>query len=511
VSQIILTTLNARYIHASMGLRYLYANMGHLQDKTELREFNINTRVMDIAESLLLAKPEIIGIGVYIWNATESLQLVKLLKTISPETTIVLGGPEVSYEYETQELVSSADYVITGQAELAFKELCDDLFNNIKPFNKIIHPLPVELSEIELPYKYYNDEDVANRVIYVEASRGCPFKCEFCLSSLDKTVYPFDLDIFLSEMETLYQRGVRHFKFVDRTFNLKAATSIRIMEFFLDKMNLDNEGNQNEQSLFLHFELIPDHLPEKLKDTISRFPEGSLQFEIGIQSLNPEVQTIISRKQNTQKVSDNLNWIRNHSHAHIHADLIIGLPGETIHSFAEGLNQLYKMNPHEIQVGILKRLKGTPIIRHSIDYDMRYNPLPPFNILSNNLINFIEMQRLSRFARYWDLIINSGRFKHTKKVLLENNSFYNFLSLSDWIFTTSNQTHKISLERLYSLLYAGMIEALDFDAEEVSAALLSDYEVSGIKGKPKFLRQSAEVDEAKRIKSSQRQIRHSGL
>ena len=511
MSQIILTTLNARYIHASMGLRYLYANMGHLQDKTELLEFNINTRVMDIAESLLQTNPEIIGIGVYIWNATESLQLVKLLKTISPETTIVLGGPEVSYEYETQELVSSADYVITGQAELAFKELCDDLFNNIKPFNKIIHPLPVELSEIELPYKYYNDEDVANRVIYVEASRGCPFKCEFCLSSLDKTVYPFDLDIFLSEMETLYQRGVRHFKFVDRTFNLKAATSIRIMEFFLDKMNLDNEDNQNKQNLFLHFELIPDHLPEKLKDTISRFPEGSLQFEIGIQSLNPEVQTIISRKQNTQKVSDNLNWIRNHSHAHIHADLIIGLPGETIDSFAEGLNQLYKMNPHEIQVGILKRLKGTPIIRHTIDYDMRYNPLPPFNILSNNLINFNDMQRLSRFARYWDLIINSGRFKHTKKVLLENNSFYNFLSLSDWIFTTSNQTHKISLERLYSLLYAGMIEALGFDTEEVSSALLSDYEVSGIKGKPKFLRQSSEVDEAKRIKSSQRQIRHSGL
>ncbi len=515
MSPIILTTLNARYIHASMGLRYLYANMGHLQNQTRLLEFNINTRVMDIAESLLQHKPTIIGIGVYIWNATETLQLVQLLKTISPDTRIVLGGPEVSYEFEDQQLVSWVDYVITGQAELAFKELCDDLLNKKKPFNKIIHPLPVELSQIQLPYEYYNDEDVANRVIYVEASRGCPFKCEFCLSSLDKTVYPFDLDIFLNEMEKLYQRGVRHFKFVDRTFNLKAATSIRIMEFFLDKMDFENIDNNNSENLFLHFELIPDHLPEKLKATIARFPEGSLQFEIGIQSLNSQVQTIISRKQNTQKVSENLSWIRNHSQAHIHADLIIGLPGETIESFAEGLNQLYKMNPHEIQVGILKRLKGTPIIRHTDEYDMRYNPLPPFNIVSNKLISFENMQRMSRFARYWDLIINSGRFSNTKEILLSENAFYNFLNLSDWIFKTTGQTHKISLERLYSLLYTGMIKALKFDQQQVTSKLLSDYEISGIKGHPKFLRNfdssTSDESENKRLKSSQRQIRHSGL
>jgi len=489
-----------------MGLRYLYANMGNLQSKTDLIEFNINTRVMDIAESLLQHNVKIIGIGVYIWNATETLQLVKLLKTISPETKIILGGPEVSYEFADQEIVGCADYVITGQAELEFKKLCNDILSNKKPFNKIIHPLPFELSEIKLPYEYYNDEDISNRVIYVEASRGCPFKCEFCLSSLDKTVYPFDLDVFLTEMKKLYQRGVRHFKFVDRTFNLKAATSIRIMDFFLDKIDINNT-----QNLFLHFELIPDHLPEKLKSTISRFPEGSLQFEIGIQSLNPEVQVVISRKQNTEKVANNLSWIRNHSQAHIHADLIIGLPGESIDSFGEGLNQLYEMNPHEIQVGILKRLKGTPIIRHTEKYDMRYNPLPPFNIVSNNLIDFENMQRMNRFARYWDLIINSGRFKHTQKIILEKHAFENFRNLSNWIFKTTGQTHKISLERLYALLYKGMINALKLDEKTVSNTLLRDYENSGIKGHPKFLQQSVEGIETKKIKSSQRQIRHSGI
>jgi len=504
VSKIILSTLNARYIHASMGLRYLYANMGQLQNDTLLLEFNINARIMDIAEALLKNKPEIIGIGVYIWNTAEALQLIKLIKTISPDTIIILGGPEVSYEYEQQELVSCADYVITGQADLAFKELCHELLNNNKPVNKIIQPLPVELSKIQLPYAYYNDEDVANRIIYVEASRGCPFKCEFCLSALDKTVYPFDLDIFLNEMNKLYQRGVRHFKFVDRTFNLKADTSIRIMNFFLDK--LDASTNQN---LFLHFELIPDHLPEKLKSIIAQFPEGSLQFEIGIQSLNPEIQSIISRKQNTQKVAQNLSWIRNHSNAHIHADLIIGLPGETIDSFATGLNQLYMMNPHEIQIGILKRLKGTPIIRHTEKYDMRYNPLPPFNIVSNNLINFMDMQRLNRFTRYWDLIINSGRFKNSKQILLTDNPFYNFLNLSDWIFKTTQQTHKISLERLYSLLYNGMIDALDLDKQTVADVLLKDFEVSGIKGRAKFLDNENSTDnKTRKTLSDQRQMRH---
>ncbi len=504
MSEIILSTLNARYIHASMGLRYLLANMGKLQDSTQLVEFNINGRMMDIAESLLKNEPEIIGLGVYIWNASETLQLVKLIKTISPETLVVLGGPEVSYEYEQQELVSWADYVITGQADLSFRDLCEQLLQGKKPINKIIHSTPFTLADIQLPYAYYNDEDIANRVIYVEASRGCPFKCEFCLSSLDKTVYPFNLDNFLSEMETLYQRGVRHFKFVDRTFNLKADTSIRIMRFFLDKMCEDQKN-----PLFLHFELIPDHLPDKLKSTIAEFPEGSLQFEIGIQSLNPQVQETISRKQNTQKVIDNLSWIRNHSKAHIHADLIIGLPGETIQSFADGLNQLYQMNPHEIQVGILKRLKGTPIIRHTKDYDMRYNPLPPYNILSNSLINFEQMQRLSRFSRYWDIIINSGRFNHTKTILLTNDAFNNFIRLSDWIFETTGQTHKISLEKLFSLLYRGMQQALKLEPIQIKEVLLKDYAASGIKGLPKFINENTNKDfYQKRIRSSQRQNRH---
>ena len=234
-----LSTLNARYIHASLGLRYLLANMGELRQFTQLQEFIINSRPIDIVESLLIDNPKIIALGVYIWNAGETLQVVKLIKSISPETIVILGGPEVTYETEQQEITTFADYVITGQADLIFKEICANILNNSRPLQKIIKAVPFKLNEIHFPYDEYSEEDIKNRVVYIEASRGCPFKCEFCLSSLDKTVYPFALDEFLAEMQKLYDRGVRSFKFIDRTFNLKIDTSVKIMEFFLYKIHPD--------------------------------------------------------------------------------------------------------------------------------------------------------------------------------------------------------------------------------------------------------------------------------
>jgi len=475
MARILLTTLNARYIHASLGLRYLAANMGTLEGETVLREFTIKQRPIDIAEQILAEKPAIIGLGVYIWNARESEELVALLKQLAPEVTIILGGPEVSYEQDEQHIVALADYVIPGQADLAFPALCERLLAEDRPAEKLIQAAPFQLKALQLPYRHYADEDIRNRVVYVEASRGCPFKCEFCLSALDRTATPFDLDAFLDEMALLHCRGLRQFKFVDRTFNLKVAQSIRIMEFFLDRMDDD---------LFLHFELIPDRLPEELKATIQRFPPGSLQFEIGVQSFNPEVQALISRKQDNEKTEANLRWLRQESNAHLHADLIIGLPGEDMASFGAGFDRLVALNPHEIQVGILKRLRGAPIARHSEAFAMRYQPVPPYNVLATDRIDFATMQRLTRFARYWDLIANAGRFRATLPLVLGEAPFARFLQLSDWLYSEAGQTHRIQLPRLFTLLHQALTEPLQCPPDAVETALVADYARSGQKGYP---------------------------
>ncbi len=474
---IVLTTLNARYIHTAFGLRYLKANLNELEHDCEIVEFTIHERPIDIAERLLIFKPAIIGFGVYIWNVEEVTKAIALIKQISPETVIVVGGPEVSYEQKQQTVCRLSDYVIAGPADVSFRNLCRGILQGPRPPDKFISQQPPPLDEIKFPYHLYSDEDVAHRIVYVEASRGCPFKCEFCLSALDKTAWPFELDQFLMQLEILYQRGVRHFKFVDRTFNLKIDNSIRILEFFLARM---------DENLFLHFELIPDHLPGRLKEVITRFPPKSLQFEIGVQSFNPETQQLISRKQDEQKTETNLAWIRNQTHAHIHADLIIGLPGETMQSLAAGLNRLVELDPHEIQLGMLKRLRGSPIVRHVDEYRMRFNPLPPYNILSNNVIAFGDMQRLNRFARYWDMIINSGRFKHSKATILTDDPFHRFMRLSDWLYAVTGQTHRIALKRLFELLYDGLAAQPGGDLGEISRCLLRDYQCSGLKGSPLF-------------------------
>lgn len=499
-SDIILATLNARYTHASLGLRYLYANLGELQARTQIMEFTIAMRPLDIAEQLLAAKPRIIGLGVYIWNITETTALVELLKRLAPDLCIILGGPEVSHETGQQAISAWADYVITGSGDVSLHRLCEQLLAGQAPQHKIIAGEQVPLTQLVLPYRYYTDEDLRTRAIYVEASRGCPFKCEFCLSALDKTAYPFELQRFLAEMDGLWQRGLRQFRFVDRTFNLKIQTTIAILDFFLERLDADT---------FLHFELIPDHLPEALKERISRFPPGSLQFEIGIQTFNPEVQTLISRKQDNGKSAENIRWLRQHSEAHLHTDLIFGLPGEDLHSFGAGFDRLIALNPHEIQVGILKRLRGTPIIRHTQAFGMVYNPQPPYNILQTDRADFQTTQQMGRFARYWDMIGNSGRFEQTLPLLLGTQPFSRFWALSAWIYQQAQQTHQIALPRLFVLVHQGGQEVLDIPQASLESALLDDYARTGQKGQVPFLSEFRRNSQPERaLNANRRQQRH---
>lgn len=472
---ILLSTLNARYTHASLGLRYLLANMGALQAQTRIQEFVIGAKTTELVERILAAKPRILGLGVYIWNVEETTRLVAMLKRVAPELVIVLGGPEVSHETNEQQIVQLADYVVTGWGDVTFPKLCGEILNGPKPLMKVHAGVQPPMAEIAMPYSLYSDEDIAHRTLYVEASRGCPFKCEFCLSALDKTAWPFNIDTFLAEMESLHARGARLFKFVDRTFNLNIKTSLKIMQFFLDKL-----AANPDDPVFAHFELVPDHLPDALKEGIQKFPPGALQFEIGIQSFNPTVQGHISRKQDNQKAADNIRWLCDHSDVHMHVDLIAGLPGETVESFGEGFDKLWALGPHEIQFGILKRLRGTPIIRHTAEFGMVFDPHPPYTILANRDIDFPTMQRLVRFARYWDLVANSGRFTHVTPVLLGDQPFQRFMAFSDWLYANTDATHRIALDRLAALVGRYLRE--QGLAEDVDALLAQDGH--GVKRKP---------------------------
>ncbi|MBP7827691.1 MAG: B12-binding domain-containing radical SAM protein [Verrucomicrobia bacterium] len=481
MADIVLATLNAKYIHASFGLRYLLANLGPLRERARLLEFDLTRRPVDIVESLLAHQPRILGFGIYIWNVAPTTEIVALIKRVRPDVLVVLGGPEISYETNLQPIASLADYIITGEGDLAFADLCHRLLAGDRPPEKIIAGGLPDLACVKMPYALYQVEDLAHRVLYVEASRGCPFSCEFCLSSLDQPVRQFPLPDLLAALQDLLDRGARQFKFVDRTFNLHLPTACAILEFFLAR---------HRAGQWYHFELRPDWLPEALRVLIRQFPAGSLQFEIGVQTFNEEVAARISRRQNLAKLEENFRWLRAETGVHLHADLIAGLPGESVESFAAGFDRLVALGPQEIQFGILKRLRGVPISRHDAEWGMVYSPHPPYEILQNRLVDFTMMQRLRRFARHWDWIANSGNFIETTPRLWpgDTSPFYGFLRWSQWLHARAGRTDAIALPRLVAWVFEYLTVELGLPTEEVAPGLARDYQRGGRREVPEVLR-----------------------
>ena len=484
MSDILLVALNARYHHTSFALRYLKANLGELEERCLLLEFTLEERALDCVEKILQQQPRLVGFSVYIWNTIQTLEIVRLLRKLAPNLTVVVGGPEVSYEWEQQEIVRLADYLITHEGEVALKTLAAQVLAGQPPQTKVIAGGQPPIEHLALPYRLYSDHDLQHRVVYVEASRGCPFRCEFCLSSLDKAVRYFPLEALLQELQTLLDRGARQFKFIDRTFNLRLEVSQSLLQFFLDRYTSD---------LFVHFEMVPDRFPEELRQLVARFPAGAVQFEIGIQSFDPEVQKAISRRQDMARLEDNLLYLRKHTGVHIHADLIVGLPGETAQQFAKGFDRLVQLDPQEIQVGILKRLRGTPILRHDQEYAMVYSDSPPYEVLSTSAVPFAEMMEMKRFARFWEVVANRGRFPRILPILLAEQPFQRFLKFTRWALPRMKTTREMPHLKLAEMLFTYLADELKLELLPVAEAMLLDFTEDGKRHPPGFLYKRSEL------------------
>ena len=359
----------------------------------------------------------------------------------------MLGGPEVSHLPKDAEIFKYAGYVIRGEGEIAFRLLCEDILNNNNYNNSINLISQVNLNEIKPAYHLYTDEDISKKLIYVESGRGCPFNCEFCLSSVkpDKknAVREFDLDQFLAQMDMLIKRGARTIKFLDRTFNFNIPRALKIIDFFLEK-------TAALSSFTVHFEMVPSLFPPQLISALACFPPGTLRLETGIQTLNAEVSSLVKLPGNGHPENDleTLSLLRRNTNAVIHADLIAGLPGENIESFGEGFDRLWQAlycqpahkernSRAEIQPGILKLLPGTRISRHIEKHKMRFNSAPPYEIEETSSVCADDLSRIKNFARFWELIFNRGMIPEEKMVKISEKSsiFWKFMELSDSLFS----------------------------------------------------------------------------
>jgi len=505
VKEIILTTINAKWIHPSLALRLLKANLGPLEDSCEIIEFALRQKLEEKIEPLVSASARetfvavqrlrIIGISVSIWNHSATTELLKELeKNWIKKPVIILGGPEVSHLPPDAEIFRYADYVIRGEGEIAFRELCEDILAG-RQLPSVTQPQfitagDVDISKIKSAYHLYTDEDLFKKLIYVEASRGCLFNCDFCLSALATelpalavkntkraAVREFPLEPFLAEMDILIKRGVKTFKFLDRSVNINIKRAIKILEFFLSAcIGVSGKKNSCAQETFVavqrlqdafpyspvvHFEMVPSIFPDELRETLTLFPPGTLRLEIGIQTLNSEVAARIGRPSNPEKELEALCFLREKTHAIIHADLIAGLPGEDLASFGKGFDRLWSVlrgDNTEIQLGILKQLPGAPISRHNENFKMRYNPLPPYEIEETSAMSAVDLQRIKNFARFWEILVNR-KLINLREI---KNVFDKFMALSDSLLAHFGRNWGIDKDELQEAVKTKRDEQLFF-------------------------------------------------
>lgn len=419
----VLTTLNAKYIHTSLAIRYLHAATAELAPDVQIREYNINQHVEDIAADLFRAKAEVIGFACYIWNITETLHVAGILKKVQPDLIIILGGPEVSYDPGT--LLADnpqLDYIISGEGEAVFRDVLAMLKNKGELAGiaglayrqggaTVVNEARVQIADLDvIPWPYGDLDSVKDKIIYYECSRGCPFQCQYCLSSTFTGVRFFSLQRVKRDLQRLVEAGVKQVKFVDRTFNCNRDYALDIFCYL---------AAQNGPTNF-HFEIAADLLDDETLDFLATVPSGKFQFEIGVQSTYQPTLELIRRNTNWDKLCHVVTRLTRVGNIHLHLDLIAGLPGESYRQFGQSFNDVFALRPGRLQLGFLKLLKGSGVRLRAQEFAYLFADFPPYEVLGNCKISYEELLNLRQIEDLLEKYANSHHFDAALNYLITN-------------------------------------------------------------------------------------------
>lgn len=421
--KILLVALNAKYVHTNLAIRYLRESVIGEFPEVEVLEFTINEPIERIEAEIYEAKADVIGFSCYIWNLKETLAVIRQLRPTSPHSRILVGGPEVSFEAEAfLKKNPEIDGIVLGEGEVTFLELLRAWESNVYPSQVaglawrnpqneeiIINPPRQQISMAELPNPYNHEEDFMGRLAYVETTRGCPFNCQYCLSSTFQGVRFLPPERFREILHQVLHLGARTIKLVDRTFNVSKEHSFKILDIVREVAS----QFPIEAGIRVHCEIAGELLDEDWLQYLRDYPKDLVQFEIGVQSTNPETLSIICRPQHFERWSNYVREIRGMNKAHLHLDLIAGLPKEGWESFRNSFNEVYRVQPDMLQLGFLKVLKGSGLRNKSEEYGLVYSPDPPYTILQTGDLSHQELLRLHRLEDILDRYYNSGRFSNT--------------------------------------------------------------------------------------------------
>lgn len=469
----VITTLNAKYIHTSLALRWLYVSN---RDTCNLifREYTIKEKLDGIVDDLLATDCDIVGLSVYIWNVERMERLVAMLKQRKPNLILIVGGPEVMYEPEHFLNAWDIDYVISGEGEFVLGELIRALEKGESPLidgvsskgylSKTVVKADLErLSRMQSPYLLEEDkESLKNRLVYFETSRGCPYQCQYCLSSREKGVRYFPMEYILENLSALIQAGARQIKFLDRTFNLNKSHTLSIFDFLI---------RNHREGLSCQFEIYADLLTDEMIDYLNTsLPENYFRFEIGIQSTYEPTNVAVKRKQDFALLAGNIKKLMAGGKVALHLDLIAGLPHETYDRFVRSFNDVFELGAKEVQLGFLKMLRGTNLRKEAAKYGYSYKEQAPYEIHYNVDISSKELHRIHEaehaLEKYW----NSGRFKLTMYEIFEHyykgRYFEFFDELGQFCIEQKFPDRGYQLEDVYACLHQFLlsrgIELLEF-------------------------------------------------